>query len=81
MRFNPIGNDQINAQLHLQPAAFLSSSVFGTSQSPASLAAFIKTICELQVAGTSGKLPQEILVTASCARSQEIQLKIKPHVK
>lgn len=50
-------------------------------QSLTSSAAFIKSIYELQVAGTSDKLLHELLVTASCAYSQEIQLEIKLHVK
>lgn len=51
------------------------------SKSLTSLATSIKTICELQVTGTSDKLLHERLVTPSCACSQEIQLKIKLHVK
>lgn len=58
-----------------------SSSVFRISRSLTSLAAFIKSICELQVTGTSDKLLHELLMTASCAYSQEIQLEIKLHVK
>lgn len=54
---------------------------YSDSESLTSLAASIKTIYEIQVTGTSDKLLHELLVTASCAYSQEIQLKIKLHVK
>lgn len=78
MHFNPIGDDQIHSAIgsHLP-----SSPVFRTFKSLTSLDASIKSIYELQVTGTSDKLLHELLVTASCAYSQEIQLEIKLHVK
>lgn len=76
MHFNPIGDDQIPLA-----ATLPSSSEFRTSKSLTSLAASIESIYELQVTGTSDKLLHELLVTASCAYSQEIQLEIKLHVK
>lgn len=76
MHFNPAEDHQIHSAIdgHLP-----SSSVFRTSKSLTSLAASIKSIYELQVKGTSDKLFHELLVTASCAYIQEIQLEIKLH--
>ena len=80
MRFNPSGNDQTHSSIYSQlPSSALRCS--GPPESLTSLAASTQTIDDTQLAGTSDKLPQELLVTASCAYSQEIQLKIKLHVK
>lgn len=72
MHFNPAGDDQIHSTIdsHLP-----SSSVFRTSKSLTSQT----SIYELQVTGTSDKLLHELLVTASCAYIQEMQLEIKLH--
>lgn len=72
MHFNPAGDDQIHSAIdsHLP-----SSSVFRTSKSLTSQT----SIYELQVTGTSDKLLHELLVTASCAYIQEMQLEIKLH--
>lgn len=76
MHFNPAGDDQIHSAIgsHLP-----SSSAFKNSKSLTSLAASITSIYELQVTGTSDKLLHELLVTASCAYIQEMQLEIKLH--
>lgn len=78
MHFNPIGDDHIHMPL---AATYLPLQYSGTSKSLMSLAASIKSIYELHVTGTSDKLLHELLVTAICAYSQEIQLEIKLHVK